>query len=234
MSEMVNLDDAIVARLESHGETFEILLDPKIVDLIKQGKPYDILDYMAVEDVFKNASKGTRPAEDKIKEAFGTEDIAEIARKIVEKGEVQMTAEQRKAMLDAKMNQVITYIAANAINPQTKTPHPPIRIQMALEEAKFHVDPFKPLDKEIEEAMKLLRPLIPIRFEKSKVAVKLSGADYGRCYEDLIHYGLVEREEWTADGSWIGVMEIPAGLITEMTDKLKHKTKGSASVKLIN
>lgn len=58
---MVNLDDAIVAKLESHGETFEILLDPAVFDMIKQGKKFDIIDYMAVEDVFKNASKGTRP-----------------------------------------------------------------------------------------------------------------------------------------------------------------------------
>ena len=231
---MVDLDDAIVARLETHGETFEILLDPKVFDLVKQGKKFDIVDYMAVEDVFKNASKGTRPPEDKIKEAFGTEDIAEIASKIVEKGEIQITAEQRKEMLEAKRNQVISYIAANAINPQTKTPHPPLRIQLALEEAKFHVDPFKPLEKEIDEAMKLLRPLLPIRFEKSRIAIKLNGTDYGRCYDDIIHYGIVEKEEWTADGSWIGLMEIPAGLITEITDKLKHKTKGSASVKLVS
>ena len=231
---MVNLDDAITARLESHGETFEILLDPAVFDMVKQGKQFDIVEYMAVEDVFKNASKGTRPAEDKIKEAFGTEDIGEIARKIVEKGEIQITAEQRKEMLEAKRHQIITYIAANAINPQTKTPHPPLRIELALEEAKFHVDPFKPLEKETDEAMKLLRPLLPIRFEKSHIAIKLNGSDYGRCYDDIIHYGLVEKEEWTADGSWIGVMEIPAGLINEITDKLKYKSKGCASVKLIN
>lgn len=231
---MVNLDDAITARLESHGETFEILLDPKVVDLVKQGKEFDIVEYMAVEDVFKNASKGTRPAEDKIKEAFGTEDVGEIARRIIEKGEIQITAEQRKEMLEAKRQQVITYIAANAINPQTKTPHPPKRIELALEEAKFHVDPFRSLEREVEEAMKLLRPLLPIRFEKSRIAIKLNGTDYGRCYDDLIHYGIVDREEWASDGSWIGLMEIPAGLITELTEKLKHKTKGSASVKLIS
>ena len=231
---MVSLDDAIMARLESHGETFEILLDPKVVDLVKQGKEFDIVEYMAVEDVFKNASKGTKPAEDKIKEAFGTDDIGEIARKIVEKGEIHITAEQRKEMLEAKKQQVIAFIAANAINPQTHTQHPPLRIQLALEEAKFHVDPFKPLQKEIDEAMKLLRPLLPIRFEKARIAVKLNGADYGRCYDDIIHYGIVEREEWTADGSWIGVMEVPGGLTNEIADKLKHKTKGTASVKLIN
>lgn len=231
---MVDLEDAIVAKLESHGETFEILLDPKAIDLIKQGKKVDVMEFLAVEDVFKNANKGTRPAEDKIKEAFGTDDIKAIAERILEKGEVQMTAEQRKEMLDVKRHQVITYIAANAINPQTKLPHPYVRIELALDEVKFHVDPFKPLDKEIEEAMKLLRPLIPIRFEKSKVAIKLKGDDYGRCYDDIIGYGIVDREEWTADGSWIGLMELPAGLVPELTEKLKHKTKGSSSVKLIN
>ncbi|MBE6523666.1 MAG: ribosome assembly factor SBDS [Thermoplasmata archaeon] len=231
---MVSLDDAITAKLETHGETFEILLDPKVFDLMKQGKTFDIVEYMAVEDVFKNASKGTKPAEDKVKEAFGTDDISVIARTIVEKGEIQITAEQRKEMLEAKRQQIITYIATNAINPQTKTPHPPKRIELALEEAKFHVDPFKPLDKEIDEAMKLLRPLLPIRFEKSHIAIKLNGSDYGRCFDDLISYGIIEKEEWTADGSWIGVMEIPAGVINDLTDKLKHQTKGTASVKLIN
>ena len=230
---MVDLNDAIVARLESHGETFEVLLDPAVMNFLKQGKKVDLIDFLAVEDVFKNSSKGTRPAEEKIKEVFGTADISEIAKKIVEKGEVQMTAEQRKEMLEAKRHQVVTYIAANAINPQTKLPHPYVRIELALEEAKFHVDPFKPLEKEIDEAMKLLRPLIPIRFEKSKVAIKLKGDDYGRCFDDMVHYGIIEREEWTADGSWIGLMELPAGMVPELTEKLKHKTKGTASVKLI-
>lgn len=231
---MVNLDDAIVARLDSHGETFEILLDPAAMDLLKAGKKVDLAEYLAVEDVFKNARKGTRPADDKVREVFGTEDISEIAKRIIEKGEVQITAEQRKEMLDAKRNRVVTYIAANAINPQTKLPHPAVRIQLALEEVKFHVDPFKSFDKEVEEAMKLLRPILPIRFEKSRIAIKLRGEDYGRCYDDLITYGVVDREEWTADGSWVGLMEIPAGLVPELTEKLKHKTKGSSSVKLIS
>lgn len=230
---MVNLDDAIIARLESHGETFEILLDPAVMNFLKQGKKVDIAEFLAVEDVFKNAGKGTRPAEEKIREVFGTGDISEIAKRIIEKGEVQMTAEQRKEMLEAKRHQVITYIAANAINPQTKLPHPYVRIELALEEAKFHVDPFRPIEKEIDEAMKLLRPLIPIRFEKSRIAIKLKGEDYGRCFDDMIHYGIIDREEWTADGSWIGVMELPAGMVPELTEKLKHRTKGAASVKML-
>lgn len=230
---MVNLDDAIVARLETFGETFEILLDPATMDFIKAGKEIDLLDYMAVEDVFSNARKGTRPTEDSIGKAFGTSDIKEIAKKIIAKGEVQITAEQRKEMLLAKKRRIITYIAANAINPQTKLPHPPTRIELALDEARFHADPFKPVEKQVEEAMHLLRPLIPIRFEKTRVAIHLKGDDYGKCYDDLIRFGLVEKEEWQADGSWIGIVEIPAGVIDEMKSKLNSKTKGNAQMKVV-
>ena len=230
---MVNLEDAIVARLETHGETFEILLDPKAMDFIKQGKEVNLIDYMAVEDIFNNACKGTRPTEDKLKEAFGTTDVEEIAERIIAKGEVQITAEQRKEMLEVKKAKIIAYISANAINPQTKLPHPPKRIELALEEAKFRVDPFKSVEKQVEEAMHVLRPLIPIRFEKSRVAIRLKGDDYGKCYDDLAHFGIVEREEWQKDGSWIGVMEIPAGLITDLENKLNSRTKGRAEIKLI-
>ena len=231
---MVELDDAIIARLESHGERFEILLDPVAMDEIKKGKEIDLSEYLAVEDVFKDAHKGTRPEKSKINEVFGTEDIIAIAKHIIEKGEVQMTTEQRKELVDAKKKQIIAYIAANAINPQTKLPHPPLRIELALKEGKFHADISPPFDKQVEDAMKVLRPLLPIRFEKSRIAIKLHGDDYGRCYDDLIKYGMVEREEWAADGSWIGLMEVPAGLLPELQEKLRQKTKGTASVKLLS
>lgn len=234
MISVVNLEDAIVARLETHGETFEILLDPIVMNFIKNGKEVNLEEYMAVNDIFNNARKGTRPTEEKVKEAFGTEDVTEIAAKIIAKGEVQITAEQRKEMLEVKRHKIVTYIAANAINPQTKLPHPPTRIELALEETKFRVDPFKSVEKQVEEAMHLLRPILPIKFEKSKVAIRLKGDDYGRCFDELSHFGIVEREEWQTDGSWIGIMEIPAGLITELTSKLKDKTKGAANVKLVS
>ena len=231
---MVDLDNAVVARLDTHGETFEILLDPTVIRDIKAGKDVDLLEHMVIDDVFKNASRGTRPQSEKILEAFGTTDIRAIASRIIEKGEIQITTEQRREMLEAKRQRIVAYISANAINPQTKLPHPPNRISMALDEVKFHVDAFKTMEKQVDEAMKLLKPLIPIRLEKSRVAVRLSGTDYGKCYEDLIGFGIVEREEWQKDGSWIGVMEIPAGRINELTGRMKDRTRGTAEVRLIS
>ncbi len=230
---MVDVEEAIVARYESHGESFEILIDPKAVQKMKDGKETDLLEHMVIDTIFKNAKKGTRAPEDKMKEVFGTTDPMEIAKVIILKGEVQLTTEQRKIMQENKRKRIVEYIAKNAMNPQTGAPHPPARIETAMEEARVHVDPFKPVEAQVPAVMDALRPLIPIRFDKVRIAVKVSGEDYGRCYEDFKHFGKITKEEWQKDGSWIGVIEMPAGMQTEFLEKISNRTHGEAETKIL-
>jgi ribosome maturation protein SDO1 len=230
---MVDLDEAIVARYESHGESFEILIDPKVVQKMKDGKEVDLLENMVIDTIFKNAKKGTRAPEEKIKEIFGTTDPTEVAKAIILKGEVQLTTDQRRIMQENKRKRIVEYIARNAMNPQTGTPHPPARIETAMEEARVHVDPFKPVEAQVPAIMDALRPLIPIRFDKVRIAVKVSGENYGRCYEDFKHFGKITREEWQKDGSWIGVVEMPAGMQTEFFERISNKTHGEAETKIL-
>jgi ribosome maturation protein SDO1 len=230
---MVDLEDAIVARYESHGHSFEILIDPAIVQKMKDGKEVNLVEHMVIDTIFTNAKKGTRAPEDKTKEIFGTTDPTEVAKAIILKGEVQLTTEQRKIMQENKRKRIVEYIARNAMNPQTGTPHPPGRIETAMEEAKIHIDPFKSVEAQVPAVMNALRPLIPIKFDKVRIAVKVSGEDYGRCYEDFKHFGKLTKEEWQKDGSWIGVIEMPAGLQTEFFEKVSNKTHGEAETKIL-
>ena len=230
---MVSLEDAIIARYETHGETFEILIDPKAVQLMKDGKQVDLLDYLVIDTIFKNSHKGTRPTDEKMKEFFGTIDPVEIAKAIILKGEVQLTTEQRHIMQESKRKGIISHIARNAINPQTGTPHPPARIEAAMEEARVRIDPFKPVEVQVKDVVDALRPLLPIRFESIKIATHLSGEDYGKCYEDIMHFGKMVKEEWEKDGSWIGVVEMPAGMQGEYLDRLNSKTRGNVQTKII-
>jgi len=102
-----------------------------------------------------------------------------------------------------------------------------------MEEARVRIDPFKSAESQVQEVLDALRPLIPIRFENAKIAIKLSGEDYGRCYEDLLHFGKITREEWQNDGHWVGILEIPAGMQTDLFEKIGHKTKGKAETKIL-
>jgi ribosome maturation protein SDO1 len=230
---MVSLDEAVVARLVVQGEHFEVLVDPKLIDKIKEDPDFDILSALAIDAVFKDQSKGEHAKTENLTKIFETTEVSVIAREIILKGDIQLTTEQRKEMQEAKRKKIINTIVRNAINPQTKTPHPPQRIELALKEAKVHIDPFKPVDMQVKEILHALEPIIPIRFEKIVIAVKLTPEDHGKCYGDIRSFGRITKEEWQSDGNWIGLVELPAGLQTEFYDKLNTKTKGSVETKLI-
>ena len=230
---MVRLEDAVPARLKTHGATFEVLVDPDGALALRRGDSVNVVDILAVEDVFENASRGDRSAEEDLIKAFETTDVAIIAEKIIRKGEISLTAEQRKQIIENKRRQVIEIIARNAINPQTKTPHPPARIEQAMKEAKVNIDPSKSADELVNIAMKAIRPLIPIRFEEVEVAVKIP-ADYApKAYGEIAAFGKVIRESWQNNGSWIGVVKIPAGMQTDFYSLINRLTKGEAETKLL-
>ncbi|MDD1765561.1 MAG: ribosome assembly factor SBDS [Methanomassiliicoccales archaeon] len=230
---MVDIEDAIIARLESHGESFEVLIDPKVVNHLREGREVELIDYMVVDEVFRNARKGTRASDEKIKEVFGTNDPIEVAKHIILKGEVQLTTQQRRDMQESKRKRIVSEIARNAINPQTGAPHPPQRIEMAMDEARVHIDPFKSVEAQVKIVLDALRPLIPIRFDKIRIAVKLSGEEYGKCFEDISHMGRITKEEWQPNGSWIGVIELPAGMRDDFLGRLNERTKGNVETKIL-
>ncbi|MDR2856145.1 MAG: ribosome assembly factor SBDS [Methanomicrobiales archaeon] len=230
---MISLDDAVIARLESHGCKFEILVDPDKAALIRLGTDIDIEDCVAALHVFENASQAERSSDEDLLKAFSTTNFHEIAAKIIRKGDIHLTAEQRRQMIAEKRKQIIAFIARHAENPQTGLPHPPQRIENALDEARVSVDPFKSVDEQVKEAMKALRPLLPIRFAELRLAVKIPGDYAARAYGDIAAVATIEKDEWQKNGSWICVVTIPAGIQNEFYGLLNKICKGDAEVKIL-
>lgn len=230
---MVNVDDAVIARLESYGERFEILVDAELAADYKRGNDIEIEDVLAVEEIFKDAHKADKASEENMLKAFETTDPLEVADIIIKKGSIQITANQRRKMQEEKTKQVISKIAQEAINPQTKLPHPPQRIAKAMEEAKVHIDPMKTVEEQIEPTVKAILTKIPIRIEKVQVAVKIPGTYAGKSYSVITQYGKLIKEEWENDGSWIGIIEIPGGLQDKFYTELSGLTHGEVETKLL-
>lgn len=223
----------VIARIEKAGEKFEILVKPEAVQKVRDGKEVDLLAVLAIDEIFRDAHKGSKASEEKMSSFFGTTESLAVAKQIIQRGEIQLTTEQRRQMLEAKRKQIVQYIAANAINPQTGAPHPPQRIETAMEEAKIHVDPFRNVEEQVKEVLDALRPLIPIRFEKVRIAVKLSAEDSAKTYGDLRAFGTILKEEWSPTGAWIGVVEMPAGMQTDFLERLNAKTKGNVETRVL-
>ncbi|MEA1993580.1 MAG: ribosome assembly factor SBDS, partial [Euryarchaeota archaeon] len=158
-------------------------------------------------------------------------DIDEIARKIVKKGELLYTTEQRKEMLEEKKKSIIAELS-KGINPKTGHPHPPKRIKSAMEEAGVHVDLSESVSRQVKDILKEIRPIIPIRFEKRQIAVKIP-AEYGpKIYGNLKEKYNVLKEKWGNDGTLYMLISISAGSQDKLYGDLNSWTKGKAETKL--
>ncbi|HEV2520179.1 MAG TPA: ribosome assembly factor SBDS [Thermoplasmata archaeon] len=230
---MVKVEQAVIARWETQGSRFEVLVDPEAVQAIKDGRTVDLADKLALDQVFRDSKKGDKVSAEHLEKTFHTRDLAKIALEIIQKGEVQVTTEQRHTLQEAKRRQVVSAIARNAMNPQTGAPHPPARIESAMTEAKIHIDPFRPADQQVQEVLAKLRPILPIRLDVVRVRVKVPAQHYPRVIGDLKGIGKMVDEQWLPDGSWSAILEIPGGVQTELYEKLNAKTKGAAETSLV-
>jgi ribosome maturation protein SDO1 len=184
--------------------------------------------------LFSTASGGDGPPENALEDVFGTTDPMAIIPEVIERGEIQITAEQRREMQEQKRKQLINRITRNAVNPQMDdAPHPPERIESALEETDFRVDPMEPVENQVDDALDALRPVIPIRFDTVTVAVQLPADHAGSGQAKVREFGDLEREEWQPDGSWIGVVEFPAGMQNDFYDLVNEVSSGTAETQII-
>ncbi len=230
---MVSLEKAVIARLKKGGENFEVLVDPYLARDVKEGKEVDFEELVAAEEVFHDAKKGDRASIEDLEKVFQTKDIKEIIKRIILEGDVQITAEQRKEMLEQKRKQIIEYIRRNAIDPRTNAPHTYSRIEAALEQTKINIDIFKPVEAQAREIVKAIKPILPLKFEEIDIAIKVPPGYTGKAISSLYNFGNVLKEEWQRDGSWICVMRIPAGMQGDLMDLLGRVTKGEAVTKIL-
>ncbi len=219
----------LIAWIKKDGHRFEIVVDGVKAWKWKEGEIKDIREVLVVEEVFKDARRGDLAKRDLLIKYFGTEDPIEIAKVILKKGEVPVPTEYRRELIERKRRAVINYISQNAIDPRTKLPIPPSRIENAMEKAKVRIDPNLPIEKIVEEVVEKIRPILPIKFEKKKVKIIIPAKYSPKVYGYLKKFR-IEKERWLEDGSLLCIVEIPAGISGEFISNLSKMTSGEVKV----
>ena len=229
---MVSLDDAVVARLEKGGKRYEVLVDPELVEQFKaEPESVELDNLLATDEIWHDARAGERPTEEKIMSTFGTSDLRDCVMTILLKGDIQLTTVQRRQMIADKRQQIITEISRTAIDPRSKAPHPITRIELALDELRWNPDPFLSVERQIKDAIAVLKPVIPLSFQTIKLAFRVSGSAYGSVQREV--RSDVIKEQWLENGDWAFVVEIPAGMKGEYLSKVA-KRDPNTEVKELN
>jgi len=193
-----------IARLTKDKAHFEILVKPQNALSYRNGKLSAISTVLVTDQVFSDANKGKKASEEQMRTAFETIDPLKIADIILKKGTLQLTTEQRRKMVDDKRKQI-----------------------------RYLIDPYKPVEEQARDIIKLLRPILPLKIEQISVSVTIPVQYAARAYGSIKNFGELRSEEWRADGSWCGIIELSAGAYSSFLNKLGNITKGNGETKII-
>lgn len=232
----VDLTGKSVVRAKFQGNRFEIIVNPELALKYKMGLLNDttgVTDILEMDEIFQNASKGEKAPDEILLHCFDTTDIVQIAKKVLVKGELNLTAEQRQEFFEKKRRQIVTLLAKTCINPKTRTPHPPLRIENAMKEAKVMINPSTSAESQLSNIIKELRRILPISMETVKLAVKIPPEFTGKAYGEIKRDAQIEKDEWQNDGHWIAVVTVAAGVQGEFMERIQGMTKGRAEIKIM-
>ena len=227
------MTDVTVVRFSFRGDKFEILVRPDPALDYKLGRKKDMSAVMVSDEIYTDSGRGTRASSEKILKAFGTEDHAEVARRILEKGDLNLTTNQRRKMIEEKRRQLVTHISRNFVDPRSHLPHPPLRIEHAMKDAKISIDPHKSADEQVRETVEKLRRIIPLKTENLDLEIVVPAQYVARSYSILKSTGQLKREDWLPNGSLKAILEISAAARPTVIDRLGSITKGTATVEMV-
>ena len=226
------MDKLTVVKYSYAGEKFEILVKPDPAFDYKLGKITEISKILISDEIYTDSGKGTRASNELLFKVFKTDDTIKIAEIMMQKGELNLTTEQRKKMTTDKRKQIVTFIAKTYVDPKTHLPHPPLRIEQAMIDGRVSVDPFKNSDEQIKDIVEKLRPIIPLKTENITLEISVPAQFVAQSYTVLKSTGSLKKEDWQPNGSLKAILEIPAAARPNVIDRLSAITKGTANVEV--
>ena len=99
-------------------------------------------------------------------------------------------------------------------------------------EARVSVDITKSAKEQVDKAVKAIRSILPIKFERLEIAVKIPAVYAGKTHNILREFGDIKKEEWSG-GDLMCLLDVPAGLQDEFYNKLNSLTKGDVKIKIL-
>jgi len=222
-----------VVRYSTGGDHFEILVHPDPALEFKMGRKIDISQVVAVDEVYTDANKGLRVPTEKLTRVFKTNNFLQIAETILRKGDLNLTTDQRRRMVEEKRKQIVANISRNYVDPRSGLPHPPLRIEQAMAEVRISIDPFKDVGEQTKGVVDELRGILPLKSERIKMLVKIPAQYASQSFGALKGVGDIVKEEWGSDGGLTVVIEIPAGVHSTLLDRLGSLSKGTAQASVI-
>ncbi|MBM3233177.1 ribosome assembly factor SBDS [Candidatus Pacearchaeota archaeon] len=212
----------VTARIKVNKNHYEILVDLDEALKVRAGKG-NVSQALVTPNIFHDMKKGLHAGKAGLIESFGTDDVYQIAQKIIVSGEVQKNQEYRDAERDIKIKQIVNLLLKNSID-QNGRPYTEERLKRALEEAHVTIDNRAP-EQQLTDIISKLQAVIPIKVETKRIKLNIPARYTGQIYSILKDFK--ESEEWLANGNLQAILNIPAGMQLDFYDRLNAIAHGA-------
>lgn len=230
----MRLTNVAVVRMKKAGKRFEIACYKNKVVSWRNKVEKDIDEVLQTHTVFTNVSKGQVAKTEDIVAAFGTDDLTEICKQILDKGELQVSEKERSVQLESSFKDIATTVADMCVNPETKRPYPVSVIEKGLKDLHFSVKPNRSSKQQALEMIPKLRETMSIDRAKMRVRIFLPSKVAKQMKDKLDQLvKQVEADNWIeGDLELIGLIE--PGVYRTLEEFVRKDSKGQGKLELLS
>lgn len=119
----VRLTNVATVKLQKKGKRFEIACYRNKVLSWRNKLETDIREVLQIDTVFTNVSKGNLANAKDLMDAFGTTDQKLVCQEILDKGELQVSEQERGALYETIFRDIASIVADKTVNPENNRPY---------------------------------------------------------------------------------------------------------------
>eukprot|EP00923_Selenidium_pygospionis_P028316 GHVN01050951.1.p1 GENE.GHVN01050951.1~~GHVN01050951.1.p1 ORF type:complete len:622 (+),score=117.15 GHVN01050951.1:235-2100(+) len=170
----VRLTNVAILKLKSHGLRFEVACYRNKILNYRAGIESDLDEVLQIRQVFTNVSKGQVAKTDELTKAFETTDLDACCKFILEKGELQVSKEERQVTLEAIFRDICTVVTTRCINPRSGLPVTLSTVANSLKECGFSTKLEENTKKQALRAIDMLCTTLPDHIRRAPMRLRVS------------------------------------------------------------
>ncbi|XP_076002702.1 ribosome maturation protein SBDS isoform X2 [Genypterus blacodes] len=192
----------------------------------------DLDEVLQTNSVFVNVSKGQVAKKDDLTKAFGTDDLTEICKQILAKGELQVSDKERQSQLESMFRDIATVVAEKCVNPETKRPYTVNLIERGMKDIHYSVKANKNTKQQALDVIRQLKETMEIQRAHMKLRLVLPAKEGKRLKEKLKPLlAVVESEDFVEELEMVCLVD--PGCFREIDELIRCETKGRGTLEVL-
>eukprot|EP01054_Gregarina_sp_Poly1_P004218 Gregarina_sp_Poly_1__4217@NODE_22_length_20656_cov_110_706397_g20_i0_p6_GENE_NODE_22_length_20656_cov_110_706397_g20_i0NODE_22_length_20656_cov_110_706397_g20_i0_p6_ORF_typecomplete_len484_score89_46SBDS/PF01172_18/1_1e29SBDS_C/PF09377_10/0_00032SBDS_C/PF09377_10/3_1e03tRNAsynt_1e/PF01406_19/0_34Hamartin/PF04388_12/0_35Borrelia_P83/PF05262_11/6_NODE_22_length_20656_cov_110_706397_g20_i037895240 len=132
----IRLTNVAVVRLRFGGQRFEIACYPNKVRDWRAGTEKDVREVLQSHRIFVNVNKGEFAKDSDLEKHFSTADVNHVSRIILDRGDVQLSAKERRVVREEFVREVCGLAAERLVSTKTSLPLTPATVEQTARQLR--------------------------------------------------------------------------------------------------